>query len=46
MQQSHKICYAEYGRKLEKRIAVEKKRQREYEHCKQLTAELDSYIQK
>lgn len=46
MQQSHKVCYAEYGRKLGTRIAVEKRRQREYEHCKQLTAELENNLQK
>ncbi|WP_165769145.1 hypothetical protein [Virgibacillus profundi] len=46
MQQTHKICYAEYGRRLDKRIAVEKKRQQEYEQCKLLVAGLDSQIQR
>lgn len=46
MQQSHKIGYAEYERKLENRIAVEKRRQQEYEHSKQIEAKLDSQLHK
>lgn len=44
MQQSHKISYVEYERKLDKRIAVEKRRQKEYEKCKHMAAEIDSHI--
>ncbi|WP_171046251.1 hypothetical protein [Lentibacillus cibarius] len=44
MQQSHQMGYAEYERKLEKRIAVEKRRQHEYQQCKQMIAEIDSNI--
>ncbi|MEC5424969.1 hypothetical protein QGM71_15890 [Virgibacillus sp. C22-A2] len=44
MQQSHKMGFAEYERKLENRIAVEQRRQKDYEKCKHLTAELNSYI--
>ncbi|AIF44052.1 hypothetical protein [Virgibacillus sp. SK37] len=46
MQQSHKIGYAEYERKLENRLAVERRREREYEKCKQLKADLESQIQR
>ncbi len=46
MQQSHKIGFAEYERKLENRIAVEKRRQKDYEQCKHMVAELDSQLHK
>lgn len=46
MQQSNKIGFAEYERKLDKRIAIEKRRQHEYEQCKHMVAELDSQIHK
>ncbi|WP_168927221.1 hypothetical protein [Virgibacillus necropolis] len=46
MQQSHNMGYAEYGRKLENQIAVEKKRQHEYEKCKHMVAELDNQLHK
>ncbi|WP_404454022.1 hypothetical protein LG329_04760 [Virgibacillus necropolis] len=46
MHQSHKMGYAEYGRKLENQIAVEKRRQHEYEKCKHMTAELESQLHK
>ncbi|WP_430791184.1 hypothetical protein VBD025_08450 [Virgibacillus flavescens] len=46
MHQSHNMGYAEYGRKLENQIAVEKRRQDEYEKCKNITAELDSHLHK
>ncbi|MBP1969507.1 hypothetical protein J2Z83_001611 [Virgibacillus natechei] len=46
MQQSNKICYAEYERKFEKRIAVEKRRDQEYAECKKLSAEFVSQLQK
>ncbi|MFD1361488.1 hypothetical protein [Lentibacillus salinarum] len=44
MQQSNKIGYEEYERKLDKRITVEKRRQREYEQCKRMVADIDSHI--
>jgi len=44
MQQSHKMGYVEYERNLENRIAVEKRRQNEYEKCKHMIAEIDSHI--
>jgi len=46
MQQSHKMGYAEYERKLEYRIDVEKRREKEYEACKHLTTNIDSQIQR
>ncbi|MFD2045137.1 hypothetical protein ACFSTA_15745 [Ornithinibacillus salinisoli] len=46
MQQSHQICYAEYSRKLEMRMAVEKRRHEEYEKCKHMIAELDNQLHK
>lgn len=46
MQQSHKMGYAEYERNFDNRIAVEKRRQKEYEKCKFLVAELENNIQK
>ncbi|GGJ90067.1 hypothetical protein GCM10007063_10880 [Lentibacillus kapialis] len=45
MQQSHQMGYVEYERNLDKRIAVEKRRQNEYERCKHMVAEIDSHIQ-
>ncbi|SFA90555.1 hypothetical protein SAMN04488072_103184 [Lentibacillus halodurans] len=44
MQQSHKMGYVEYKRKLNNRIAVEKRRQQEYEQCKRMVAKIDSNI--
>lgn len=46
MQQSHKMAFAEYERKLDKRISVEKRRQHEYDQCKQIVAEIDSQLHK
>ena len=46
MQRSHKIGYAEYCRKLDKRLEVEKQREKEYAACKHFTAEIDSKIHK
>lgn len=37
MQQSHHIGFAEYQRRLKQRLAVEKKRQQEYQKCKLFT---------
>lgn len=44
MQQSHKMGFEEYSRKLDKRLTVEKRRHKDYEHCKYITAEMDSYV--
>ncbi|MBY7144005.1 hypothetical protein KFZ56_13310 [Virgibacillus sp. NKC19-3] len=44
MQQSNKIGYAEYERRLDKRIAVEKRREQEYVQCKHLSAEFESQL--
>ncbi|GAA0448186.1 hypothetical protein GCM10008983_27850 [Lentibacillus halophilus] len=44
MQQSHQMGYAEYERKLENRIAVEKRRQREYQQSKELVADIGNHI--
>ncbi|WP_196493850.1 hypothetical protein [Ornithinibacillus caprae] len=46
MQQSHQMGYAEYSRKLEKRMDVEKRRHQEYEKCKHMISELESQIHK
>ncbi|HLR68632.1 hypothetical protein [Virgibacillus alimentarius] len=46
MQQSHNMGYAEYSRKFDKRLTVEKRRQQEYEQCKHLIAEIDNQIHK
>ncbi|WP_275661816.1 hypothetical protein [Lentibacillus sediminis] len=39
MHQSNKMCYAEYERKLENRLEVEKRRDKEYQQSKKITAE-------
>lgn len=44
MQASHHMGYAEYCRNLDNRMQVEKKRQEEYNQCKQLVAEIDSNL--
>ncbi|WP_234982698.1 hypothetical protein [Ornithinibacillus halophilus] len=44
MHKSHKIGYEEYGRRLEKRMLVEKRRHKEYEKCKYMAAELDNQL--
>lgn len=38
MQKSHGIGYAEYGRKLDKRIQVEKRRERDYAQSRKVLA--------
>ncbi|WP_174234300.1 hypothetical protein [Bacillus sp. V59.32b] len=40
MQQSHGIGYSEYSRKLDVRLQVEKRREREYEQCNQIVNDL------
>ncbi|WP_284141724.1 MULTISPECIES: hypothetical protein [unclassified Virgibacillus] len=44
MQQSHKMGYEEYSRKLDNRLAVEKRRHKDYQQCKQIIAEIDSQL--
>ncbi|MBB6453462.1 hypothetical protein HNQ94_001911 [Salirhabdus euzebyi] len=44
MQQSHGIGYKEYSRKLEKRLEVEKRREKEYQKSRQITAEVDRQL--
>ncbi|MFC2947177.1 hypothetical protein [Virgibacillus sediminis] len=39
MEQSNRICFAEYERKLDKRLEVERRREKEYQKSKQITAE-------
>jgi hypothetical protein len=46
MQQSHNMGYAEYSRKFEHRLEIEKRRQQEYEQCKKLVASFDNQIYK
>ncbi|MFZ3576740.1 hypothetical protein [Virgibacillus sp. DJP39] len=46
MQSSHKMGFAEYSRKLENQIAVEKRRQNDYEKCKNITADFVSQLHK
>jgi hypothetical protein len=44
MQQSHGMGYAEYSRKLQKRIDVEKRRYQSYKKSQQIYAEVDRQI--
>ncbi|WP_169749086.1 hypothetical protein [Ornithinibacillus californiensis] len=44
MQTSHQMGYAEYCRKLENRMKVEKRRQEDYNKSKQIVAEIDSQL--
>ncbi|EKE33014.1 hypothetical protein MJ3_00900 [Salimicrobium jeotgali] len=44
MFQAHDICFAEYGRKLETQIHVEKKRSREYEESKKIHSEMERQL--
>lgn len=41
MQQSHGLSYAEYNQNLEKRIEVEKEREKEYRKCNKIAAEFN-----
>jgi hypothetical protein len=40
MQQSHGVGYSEYSRKLDVRIQVEKRREKDYEQCNQIVNNL------
>jgi len=44
MEQSHKMCFAEYSRKLSNRLKVEKQREKDYTKCKQLIADVESHV--
>ncbi|WP_179107339.1 hypothetical protein [Sediminibacillus massiliensis] len=44
MQQNHGIGYAEYGRKLDKRLEVEKEREKSYEKSRQVVNEVERKI--
>ncbi|WP_010647374.1 hypothetical protein [Oceanobacillus massiliensis] len=44
--QSRHIGHEEYGRKLDKRIEVEKQREQEYKEAKKIAAEMDSQLPK
>jgi hypothetical protein len=44
MQQSHGIGYQEYSRKLEKRIEVEKRREKEYKQSQLIVAQADRQL--
>ncbi|WP_158586207.1 hypothetical protein [Oceanobacillus profundus] len=46
MTKSRHVCYEEYSRKLEKRLEVEKQREREYKEAKMLVAGIDGQIAK
>jgi len=46
MTQSRHVNYEEYGRKLDKRIDVEKQREQEYKEAKLLSAEMDHQLPK
>lgn len=46
MEQSNGMSFKEYERKFDKRIAVEKRREKEYEQCKHIVASLDHKIYK
>jgi hypothetical protein len=44
MQKSHGMGYAEYSRKLEMRIKVEKRREKEYAKSRKILGEVDSSL--
>ncbi len=44
MQQSHGIGYKEYSQKLDKRLAVEKRREQEYQKSQMMVSEVDRMI--
>lgn len=44
MQQSHGMSYKEYESRLDKRMTVEKRREKEYEQCKRMAASIDQVI--
>ncbi len=44
MSKSHHMSFTEYERKLSNRMKVEKRREQEYQQCKQVIAEIDNQI--
>ncbi|MET3683689.1 hypothetical protein ABID56_001798 [Alkalibacillus flavidus] len=44
MQQSHGIGYQEYSQKLENRLAVERRREQEYQQSQMMLSEVDRMI--
>ncbi|WP_035512775.1 hypothetical protein [Halalkalibacillus halophilus] len=44
MQASHGMGYAEYGQKLDQRLAVEKKRELEYQQSRTIITEFDRMV--
>ena len=46
MQKAHKLGYKEYGRQLTKRLAVERKRHKEYEQSKRVTQSFHDRVYK
>jgi len=44
IQKTHNICLEEYAGKLNNKLEVEKKREKDYQRGKQLAAELDSNL--
>ncbi len=44
MHQSHGIGYAEYSTKLEKRLEVEAKREKNYSKCQQLVTTINQHL--
>ena len=44
MHQSHHMSYAEYEQKLDNRLEVEERREKDYHDCKVLAAEVNSNI--
>ncbi|WFT77084.1 hypothetical protein [Halobacillus naozhouensis] len=46
MQQAHNISYAEYSSKLDERLKIEEKRQREFERSQKMVAQVDRQLHK
>ncbi|NIK12201.1 hypothetical protein FHR85_001609 [Alkalibacillus almallahensis] len=44
MQQSHGIGYEEYSRKLENQLAVERRREQEYQQSQKMISDVDRMI--
>ncbi|SDK07263.1 hypothetical protein [Sediminibacillus albus] len=44
MQQNHGLGYAEYGRKLDKRLEVEREREESYRKSRQVIAEVERQL--
>lgn len=46
MHKAHNMSYAEYSRKLDTRLKVEEKRQREFEQSQKMFAEVERQLHK